>query len=112
MHMKKNIPFAMLIRAIRYCSSFNLFIEERESLRIALLLNKYPSKFIQEQFDQVSKKFQVNQQISSQNYDEIRQAIIAHPYETKSNVDYEKNIFIHFTYCSSMRSFPVRFITL
>lgn len=109
-HMKKNIPFAMLIRAIRYCSSFNLFIEERESLRMALLLNKYPNTFIQEQFNKVFQN--IAESLSAQNYDRIRQQIINHPSETKSVIDYEKNIFIHFTYCSSMRTFPGRFIAL
>ena len=42
MHMKKNIPFAMLLRAIRYCSSFQLFLNERESLRMALLVKQVP----------------------------------------------------------------------
>ncbi|CAF4386938.1 unnamed protein product, partial [Rotaria sordida] len=32
----------MLLRAIRYCSSFQVYLDEREKLRMALLLNKYP----------------------------------------------------------------------
>ncbi len=82
MHMKKNIPFVMLLRAIRYCSSFNLFISERESLRMALLLNRYPD------------------------------SIISNPCEEARQVDYDKNLFIHFTYCTNMRTFPIRFHTL
>ena len=81
--MKKNIPFTMFIRGIRYCSSFYLFIEERESLRMALLLNKYPNSLIQEQFNQVLKKYQVNEEISFQNYNQIREKIISFPSETK-----------------------------
>jgi hypothetical protein len=41
-----NIPFAMLLRAIRYCSAFELYIKERETLRMTLLSNKYPDEFI------------------------------------------------------------------
>ncbi len=50
LHMKKNIHFAMLLRAIRYCSTFEAYVNERVSLRMALLLNKYPGTFIDFQF--------------------------------------------------------------
>ena len=112
MHMKKNIPFAMFLRAIRYCSLFQLFIEERESLRMALLLNKYPNTLIQEQFVKVLKIFQVKEEISLRNYKQIRHQIISTPYEERLSIDYEKNLFIHFTYCTSMRTFPSRFMAL
>jgi hypothetical protein len=39
-HMKQNIPCTMLLRAIRYCSTFKAYLDEREKLRMALLLNK------------------------------------------------------------------------
>lgn len=112
MHMKKNIPFAMFLRAIRYCSSFYSFIEERESLRTALLLNKYPNNLIQEQFNKVMEKFHTKELLTIQNYDRIREQVISSQYETRLPVDYERNLFIHFTYCSSMRTFPIRFMTL
>lgn len=38
----------MLLRAIRYYSTFRAYLDERAKLRMALLLNKYPSKFIDE----------------------------------------------------------------
>ncbi|CAF5182133.1 unnamed protein product [Rotaria magnacalcarata] len=45
-HMKKNIPFEMLIRAIEYCSTFEAYLYKREKLRVALLLlNEYPGEF-------------------------------------------------------------------
>jgi hypothetical protein len=110
--MKKNIPFAMLIRAIRYCSTFHLFIQEKESLRLALMLNKYPNKFIEEQFNRVFHKFQINEQISIQNYGRIRESIVGQPDQERLPVDYEKHIFVHFTFCSSMRSFPIHFLNL
>lgn len=46
LYMKKNIPYTMLLRAIRYCSTFQSYIDEKEKLRMALLLNKYPNKVI------------------------------------------------------------------
>jgi len=55
MHMKQNIPFAMLHRTIKYCSTFETFLNEREKLRMALLLNKYPGGFIDKQFNRLLK---------------------------------------------------------
>lgn len=112
MHMKKNIPYAMFLRAIRYCSTFQLFINERESLRMALLLNKYPNQLISSQFLRVLEKFKIQSDLTAGNYQQHRSTIIATPIEEKIEVDYEKNLFIHFTYCSSMRTFPIRFHTL
>ena len=112
MHMKRNIPFTMFLRAIRYCSSFQLFIKERESIRMALLLNKYPDNLIQTQFDSVLKKLNIIEPISIHNYQKIHLTIISTPLQEKSTVDYEKNLFIHFTYCTNMRTFPKRFYTL
>ncbi len=51
--MNHIIPFDMLIRAIRHYSIFQAYIEEREPLRMTLLLNKYPSELVSEQFQQV-----------------------------------------------------------
>ena len=45
-HMKKNIPYEMLFRGIKYCSTFGTYVEEREKLRMSLLLNKYSGEFI------------------------------------------------------------------
>ncbi|CAF1534992.1 unnamed protein product [Rotaria sp. Silwood1] len=48
LHKKKNIPFTMLLRVIRYCSTFQTYLDEREKLRMALLLNKYPISLLNE----------------------------------------------------------------
>ena len=112
MHMKKNIPFGMLLRAVRYCSSFNLFIQERESLRMALLLNKYPEVLIQKQFELVFQKFNITLPVSIHNYKTIRSTVLTTPYQKRLPVDYENNLFVHFTYCTNMKTFPVRFHSL
>ena len=110
--MKKNIPFAMLLRAIRYCSTFETYLNEREKLRMALLLNKYPNKIIDEQFNNVFSKFGINEPLTLINYNRSRQKIIDSPSKDKLLVNYEKSIFVHFTYCSRMRTFPIKFHTL
>ena len=109
LHMKMNIPFTMLLRAIRYCSTFDGYLNEREKLRMALILNKYPSKLIDQQFNKVFSKFNINESLSTYNYDKIRIKIINSPMKEKILVDYDKTMFVHFTYCSSMRSFPKQF---
>ena len=112
LHMKKNIPFTMLLRAIRYCSTFQTYLNEREKLRMALLLNKYSNKFIEEQFNNVLSKFHINQPLSYNNYNEYRQKIINSPIKEKISVDYGKTMFVHFTYCSNMKLFPGKFHAL
>lgn len=67
-HMKKNIPFTMLLRAIRYCSTFEAYLNERESLRVVLLLNKYPGDLINEQFNNVLLKYDIHELLSVTNY--------------------------------------------
>ena len=107
--MKKNIPYAMLLRAIRYCSTFQLYLNERESLRMALLLNKYPNGLISKQFELVFLKFNITEGITVMNYNLIRNKICSHPNKEKQITDYERNLFVHFTYCSSMHTFPNKF---
>ena len=112
MHMKKNIPFAMFLRAIRYCSTFQSYLNEREKLRMALLLNKYPGNLIDEQFNKVLLKFEINQPFNNHNYNTIREKIINTPIQEKVLIDHGKTMFIHFTYCSNMRTFPSKFHSL
>ncbi|CAF2984800.1 unnamed protein product [Rotaria sp. Silwood2] len=93
LHMKKNIIFTMLLRTIRYCSSFQAYLNEREKLRMALLLNKYPNKFINEQFNNVFLKINIDQFSNKR----------------KIPIDYEKTMVTHFTYCSNMETVPTNF---
>ncbi|CAF4316766.1 unnamed protein product, partial [Rotaria magnacalcarata] len=112
LHMKKNIVFTMLLRAIRYCSTFQAYLNEREKLRMALLLNKYPNAFIDEQFNHMLLKFDTDQPLNFTNYKRYRQKIIDSPIKEKVPINYEKTMFVHFTYCSSMKTFPFKFHVL
>ncbi|CAF4184366.1 unnamed protein product [Rotaria magnacalcarata] len=60
LHIKKNIPYIMLLRTIRYCSTFQSFLNDREKLKIPLILNMYPNKLIEEQFTNVLLKHKIN----------------------------------------------------
>jgi hypothetical protein len=112
MHMKKNIPFAMLLRAIRYYSTFQAYLDERGNLCMALLLNNYPGEFIDQQFNRVLLKFNISQPLNSNNYNIIRNKVITTPSQEKQPTDFGKTIFVHFTYCSNMRTFPKQFHVL
>ncbi|CAF1241404.1 unnamed protein product [Rotaria sordida] len=112
LHMKKNIIFTMFLRIIRYCSTFQAYLNEREKLRMTLLLIKYPNRIIDEQFNHVLSKFNIDQPLDFNNYNFIRQKIIEIPIKEKIPVDYGKIMFVHFTYCSSMRTYPKKFHAL
>ncbi|CAF4318541.1 unnamed protein product [Rotaria sp. Silwood2] len=109
LHMKKNIIFTLLLRALRYCSTFQEYLNERERLRVALLLNKYPNKFIDEQFIYILEKLNIEHLLTFNNYAQHRQKIIDSPIKEKLPIDYGKTMFVHFTYCSNMRAFPAKF---
>lgn len=109
MHMKRNIPFAMLLRAIRYCSTFSSFLDEKAKLRLALLINKYPSRFIDGQFNRLFNKFNINAILTEHNYNQYRQIIINSSIAIKPPIDHGISMFVHFTYCSNMKGFPQYF---
>ncbi|CAF1092235.1 unnamed protein product [Rotaria sordida] len=88
LHMKKNIVFTMLLRVIRYCSTFQAYLDEREKLRMALMVKKYPNEFIQEQFNHVLLKLNINQPLTCSNYSNYRQRIIDSPVKEKIPIDY------------------------
>jgi hypothetical protein len=46
------------------------------------------------------------------NYNTSRQNIIDNPSQIKVPLDHGNTIFVHFTYCATMRPFPEKFHTL
>jgi len=111
LHIKKNIPFAMLLRSIKYCSTFEAYLDERETIRMALLLNKYPNNFIDNQFNRIFTKYNINTHLTHENYTNERNKIINKPItkEDQLNTKYNQSMYIHFTYCISMVNFPKKF---
>ncbi|CAF1647172.1 unnamed protein product [Didymodactylos carnosus] len=102
----------MLLRAIRYCSTFEAYLHERESLRVALLLNKYPENLTSNQFNHVLLKFNIDQPLSANSYTALREKLIQFSIQDITPTDHRKTIFVHFAYSTSMRTFPVKFHTL
>ncbi|CAF4630163.1 unnamed protein product, partial [Rotaria sp. Silwood2] len=89
MHTKKNIPFEILI--IKYCSTFDAYLYEREKLRMALLLNRYPGEFIDKQFSRVFQKYYITQPLSTKNYNISREKIRCARIQEKILIDHEPN---------------------
>jgi hypothetical protein len=61
-----------------------------------LLLNKYPIKLIDQQFNRMLQKFNINEPLTMYNYNTLRQRVIDTPYEEKVPIDYTKTLFAHF----------------
>ncbi|CAF5001201.1 unnamed protein product, partial [Rotaria sp. Silwood1] len=95
-----------------YCSNFQEYLNERERLRMALLLNKYPNKFVEKQLEDVLIKLAINEPLTISNYNMIRQKVINSPIKEKVPTNYGRTMFVHFTYFSSMKIFPVEFYEL
>ncbi len=113
-HIKKNIPFIALVRAIRYSSSYSAFKREVAHICMSLLLNKYPMNFILKQFERVPQTFQCTVP-NRKNYLGIRRIYLDTTDNTTNNItkkakiDFEVNILCHFSYCKGMNGFPTRF---
>ena len=54
----------------------------------------------------------IKNKLTVENYIENRLQVIMTSYKERTSVDYENNLFIHFTYCRNMRTFPTRFNAL
>ncbi|CAF4795095.1 unnamed protein product [Rotaria socialis] len=85
----------MLLRAIRYCSTFQAYLNECKKLRMALLMNKCPNKFIDEQFNDILLKLNIDRPLTFNNYANYREKVINSPVKQKK-IDYGKKMFVHF----------------
>ena len=88
MHMKRNIPFAALLQTIRYSSSFQLYIKERENIRMALFLNKYLGEFIDRQFGRVLSSYTLDSLNESNFNNEREKKAINLPRKEDIPIDY------------------------
>ena len=108
LHIKKNIPFGALVRAIRYSSNYDAFKREEAHICMSLLLNKYPLEFILKQFERVFQTFQCTIP-TRKNYQNARQIFLDNTKNNKAGIDFEVNILCHFSYCKGMHDFSTRF---
>ncbi len=99
----------MLLRAIRYCSTLKGFLNERAKLRMALLINKYPGRFIDDQFNRLLHQLDIKDILTNKNYNGYREKVINSLIHIKQPVDHRITMFVHFTYCTNMTTFPKKF---
>ena len=112
-HIKKNIPYGALVRAIRYSTTYTDFKQEETHICMALLLNAYPLRFILEQFQRVVESF--GTEVPKQgNYSRVKSQFLE---ATKRNCEMAKptsgeKVFFHFSFCKGMKHFPSQFYRL
>ncbi|CAF4492329.1 unnamed protein product, partial [Didymodactylos carnosus] len=113
-HIKRNIPFGALIRAIGYSSTYMLYMKERAYNQMALFLNGYRDEFIEKQFNRAFEKFDIPS-LTEANYDHSRTKVLKAFFESTNNplniaqIDYEKTMLFHFTYTEGMDKFASHF---
>lgn len=109
-HIKKNIPYGALVRAIRYSSTYNAFKQEEAHICMSLLLNKYPLDFILKQMERVFQTFQCTIP-TRKNYSDIRRIFLnsTNNKTKKAEINFNTNIMCHFSFSQGMHDFPSRF---
>ena len=112
-HIKQNIPFVALVRAIRYCSSYEAFKREEANICMSLLLNKYPIDFILKQLERVPRTFQCTKP-RQENYLDIRKIFLdgSNNNAKKAKINFDINILCHFSFSKGMHNFSTRFYKL
>ena len=111
--IKRNIPYGAIIRAIRYSSDVVSFNKEETHITLALLLNRYPLKVIQQQF----RKAFVDMDCiwpDRYNYQTVRQRFLSYFFskeekKKKKEINFDTDLIFHFTYCKGMETFAACF---
>jgi hypothetical protein len=110
--IKKNIPYEAIIRAIRYSSDLISFKKEESHITLALLLNGYTLKFINEQYYRAM--YDMNCAWPNRhNYHDIRNLFLRYYFfkikknenKKKKKIDFNTQMIMHFTYCKGMEFF-------
>ncbi|CAF4037931.1 unnamed protein product [Rotaria sordida] len=84
-HVFRNVIQTILMRAVRYSSTFQAFNNERRTIRLTLLLNGYPSTYINAQFQYFFKKYiSLSSSIlplidNKEQFSVLRQQLLAQP---------------------------------
>ena len=58
------------------------------------------------------KKFNLKRPSNQEDYQNSRLILITQKFNKKQLVDYENNLFVHFTFCASMKYFPKQFYNI
>jgi hypothetical protein len=113
-HVTRNIPYAAAHRATRICSHPEDLKIELDKIRIMLLLNKYPPKFIDKQtgrFFRDTTGTQTTDLLLGKDHSKYRESILDPTWNKKEKrkIDFQKDILLHFSYTPSIANFGSRF---
>ncbi|CAM2729028.1 unnamed protein product, partial [Rotaria socialis] len=113
-HIKRNIPYAAALRATRICSHSEDLRSELEKIRITLLLNKYPPRFIDKhigRFFQDVTEQRTSDLLLGERHQAYRERTLEPEWKKKEKrkIEFGKDILLHFTYTPSLAHFGSRF---
>ncbi|CAF3264886.1 unnamed protein product [Rotaria sp. Silwood2] len=87
----RNIPYTALIRAARLCNNLHDFHMERLRIKVSLLLNNYPPKFIKNQFFQVNKADILIKRFDEKTYHQLHYKLLYQPSKHELELKAMKN---------------------
>jgi len=113
-HITKNIPYAAALRVTRICSHPEDLQHELETIRITLLLNKYPPRFIDKhmgRFFHDLTKIRTSEILLSKDHSKFRELVLDTSWNKKEKrkIDFSTDILLHFSYAPSLVNFGSHF---
>ncbi|CAF3363065.1 unnamed protein product [Rotaria sp. Silwood2] len=113
-HIMRNIPYAAALRLTRICSQSDDLREELDRLRIMLLLNKYPPKFVDQQITRFYKDLtgeKSSDALLGKEHGKYREITLNEQWnkKTKRPIDFKTDILCHFSYTPALARFDTNF---
>ena len=113
-HITRNIPYAVALRVTRICSHPKDLRRELDIVRITLLLNKYPPRFIDKhigRFCQDLTREKTSERLLGKDHLKFRELALNVVWNKreKGRIDFNTDILLHFTYTPSLAHFGSHF---
>jgi hypothetical protein len=114
LHIMRNIPYAAALRATRICSHPEDLRQELDKIRVMLLLNKYPPKFINQHMNRFYKDLtekQSSDTLLSKEHGKYRERVLDDKWNKKEKrkIDFKNDILCHFSYTPALACFGKNF---
>ena len=110
----RNIPYTAALRATRICSHANDLRDELDRIRVMLLLNKYPPRFIDQQmqrfYDDLTGK-KSSDILLGNDHRTYRDKVLDEQWNKKEKrkIDFRNDILCHFSYTPALARFGTNF---
>jgi hypothetical protein len=113
-HITRNIPYAATVRATRICSHSQDLRVELDKIRIMLLLNKYPPRFIDRhmgRFFQDLTGEETSKKLLGNTHSKFRELVLDSTWNKKEKrkINFNTDVLLHFTYAPSLAHFGSHF---